>query len=177
MGESLLAAHSELDQERQKHRRTLAKLAELELSASTGREELDGALKASAAKDERLAALAAERDALTRSLVAEAGKVHLQISEREQAEEAWHRRYLDLQKRLGEEIEARGREAAGAEELRAQISTLAGQLAKAVQEKDTVALASSTWKQEREKLLGLLKEKEQMISMLNSTFQNMLRKV
>jgi len=53
---------------------------------------------------------------------------------------------------------------------------LRAQLAKALQDKDAVVNRFGAWSQEREKLLQTIREKDEMISMLSSTFQGMLKK-
>ena len=49
-------------------------------------------------------------------------------------------------------------------------------MTKALQDKDAVVNRFGAWSQEREKLLSTIREKDEMISMLSSTFQGMLKK-
>ena len=78
--------------------------------------------------------------------------------------------------RLAEELQLKTKEAAAAAELRAQVSTLTEHMAKAIRERDEVVARFASWDEERLKLLGALKEKEETISVLNASFKGMLRK-
>ena len=62
------------------------------------------------------------------------------------------------------------------QDLKARLAALGDQLAKALQEKDQALSRGASWEGERARLLATLKEKDEVISMLNSTFQGLLKK-
>ena len=173
MGAGLLDIHSRLDAERDRCRELQGRVAELEIGVKAAQDQADQAV---ADRDRSSASLTAERDALARSLVAESEKVRPQVEARVQAESAWTARLQETHKRLEAEL-ARGSElSATVAELRAQIATLTEHMTKALQDKDAVVNRFGAWSQEREKLLQNIHEKDEMISMLSSTFQGMLKK-
>lgn len=176
LSERAAEAARALEQERQKADLSAARMAQVELDSARLKDQADSAQRLSGDKDERVTALASERDQLARALIAEAEKTRLQIDERSAAEEAWNARFLDLQRRLAEAAELRCREAGAAADLRGQIATLTQHMTKTLQEKEAVDHRFSAWNSERERLLQRLKEKDEMISMLNATFRNMLKK-
>lgn len=173
LGASLLELNSRLDGERERGRELQGRIAELELKAKS---ESDRAERAAADRDHVQTQLGAERDALARSLVSESQKVREGIDARAQLEGDWLARLQELQKRLDAEL-ARGSELAGTvAELRSQVATLTEHMTKALQDKDATVNRFGAWSQEREKLLQTIREKDEMISMLSSTFQGMLKK-
>lgn len=175
MGEGLMELNRQLDSERRKYLELSARISGLELERESLKDKLESVQRTSQDKDERASRLEAERDALARALIAEAEKVRSQIDERSRSEEDWGRRLSELQKRLAEEIQLRIQESTAVSELRAQLATLSEHMAKTLQEKDLISNRSSSWAQERERLLAALKEKEAMISTLSATFQKIIK--
>jgi uncharacterized coiled-coil DUF342 family protein len=173
MGAGLLELNTKLDGERDLGRELKGRVAELELQAKS---DADRAERATADRDRIGAMLAAERDSLARSLVAEAEKVRQQVETRSQSEAAWLARHQELQKRLDTELAHASQLAATVAELRAQAATLSEHMTKALQDKDAVVNRFGAWSQEREKLLQTIREKDEMISMLSSTFQGLIKK-
>jgi chromosome segregation ATPase len=173
MGAGLLELNSKLDAERDRGRELQGRIAELELQAKA---DADRADRAAADRDRIAAVLSAERDALARALVAETEKVRLQLDGRVQAESDWLARLQELQKRLEAELARGGELNATIAELRAQVATLTEHMTKALQDKDAIVNRFGSWSQERENLLRTIREKDEMISMLSSTFQGMLKK-
>jgi chromosome segregation ATPase len=176
MGESLLRLQGELEQGRKRELLLASRVADFELQLAAQKERMALGEKAVAERDDRLAVMLDERDRLVKSIVGEAEKNRLSLEERAASDEAWAQRLSDLQKKLGEEMSLRARDSEVVSELRSQIQTLTDHMTRALQEKDAVAQRFSGWEAERQKLLGALKEKDEMISMLNATFQNMLKK-
>jgi len=173
MGAGLLDLTSKLDAQRDRGRELQGRVAELELQAKA---DADRADRADANRDRLAASLTAERDSLARSLVAETEKVRLQMEAHTQAESDWAGRLQELQQRLEAALGRDSELTATAAELRAQIATLSEHMARALQDKDAVANRFGAWSQEREKLLQTIREKDEMISILSSTFQGLLKK-
>lgn len=176
LGDSLQAAHAQLDAEREAGRQALRRAAELEGRLKAIEDRLADAARAAQAQDERYASLSAERDALTRALVQEAEKTRTLIDERAASDEAWTAKLAELHAKLEHALSAESRQKVTSVELQSQLSTLSAQLAKALQEKEAVAARKDTWDHERQALMTRLKEKEDMIAMLSSSFQQMLKK-
>lgn len=176
LGESLLALHARLDEENAVTTQAVRRAAVAEdhnASLTTQLEEKDRALLE---MDRRWDSLASERDSLTRSLVLEVEKVRAQIDERTRSEAGWSDRLAAMQKTLEEKLTQNAQEGLAACELRSQVATLSEHLAKALKEKDAVSNRFASWEQDRLALISKLREKDAMIAMLSSSFQNMLKK-
>ncbi len=176
MGDSLLALSAQLDEERARTR-----AAESRASAEkSGLENVTARCadleKALAERDARSLSLGAERDELTRALVAEADKVRAAIAERSAADERWHQRILELQRRVEEESARAGQETASASDLRAKAATLSEHMARALQERDAVVARFADWERERQRLLDVIRQKDGVVAMLSSAFQGSLKK-
>lgn len=176
MGESMAVFHHEIEMERQKHRQLAGRIADLELENAGLKNIKERFASAENLSNEERAALIAQRDQLIRALAAEDEKVRQQIEERARLAGEWDSRFNALQKRIDAEIELRAKESTAASDLRSQLSTLTEHLAKALQEKDQVVNRFANWEQERQKFIKTLKEKDEMISMLNSSFLNAFKK-
>ncbi|HEX4046733.1 MAG TPA: hypothetical protein VH309_02815, partial [Elusimicrobiota bacterium] len=59
---------------------------------------------------------------------------------------------------------------------RAQMGTLAEQTARSLQERDSTLARFSDWEKERQRLLEVVRKKDEMISLLSATFQGALKK-
>lgn len=165
MGKSLMALNGELSAEREKARSVPRLTAELEHEAAALKDRLSDAFAALTRQEQRIASLVAERDELSKSLIDEAGRLRQQIDERRASEER-------LTHRINEEMSNR----LAVAELRSQIATLTEHMAKALQEKDAALKMGEGWRGEREQLLSALRKKEEMLAMLSTTFQGMLKK-
>lgn len=176
LGESLLKMQGELEQEKRRELLISSRVSELELQAASFADKIASGERTVAERDERIATLADERDRLVRSLLSESEKARIQLEDRAKSDEDWAQRLSDVQKRLSEEIALKTKESEVIAELRAQIATLTDHMTRALQEKDAVAQRFAGWESERQRLLSTLKEKDEMISMLNAAFQNMLKK-
>jgi chromosome segregation ATPase len=176
MGESLLKLNGELDAERKNNLTLASRLSELELQIATWKDKLDAQTRLGQDKEAKAAALAAERDGLAKALLEEAARVRALIDERSKSDGEWSGKLGELQQRLAAESEARAKESVNVSELRAQLTTLTEHMTRALQDKDSAQARVAGWDQEREKLLAALREKEEMVAMLNSTFQSMLKK-
>ncbi|MFI5362639.1 MAG: hypothetical protein ACHQ49_11770 [Elusimicrobiota bacterium] len=176
MGEGLLRLTGELEDERARGRAAAA-----EAGARLGTVET---LQARAAdlercvsdRDARIVQLCAERDELARSLVAEADKVRRGLEERRAADEETDKRIADLRKLLGDESVRRAAAEASAADARSHMASLAEQTARSLQERDGTLARYSDWEKERQRLLDTIRKKDEMISLLSSTFQGALKK-
>lgn len=175
MGETMVALNRQVDDERKKNITLSSRISDLELRIASLGDVVESKERLSADKDAKSAALTAERDGLAKALVAEAARVREMIEQRQKADEDWGRQLDELRTRLTEETTLRARESVTVSELRAQLSTLTDHLSRALQEKDAATARVAGWDQERAKLEAALREKEEMITMLNSTFQSMLK--
>ncbi len=176
LGESLLSLHAQLDAEREKARLAESARAELAFLLKSLEDRLSLALREAEEKDRAHAALAAQRDELAGALVTEAEKVRAQLAARSAAERAWNERDLELRERLSAESKKASEHAVSASELRAQLATLSEHMAKALQEKDAIVNRYAAWDKERTQLLKTIRDKDDMIAMISSTFQNLLKK-
>jgi len=176
MGSSMMELNARLDSERDKNRQAQGRIAEMEIEVKAAQDRLAAAALAAREKEKLHAMLAEDRDGLARALVAENEKARQQAEARGQAEAAGQAKLDQLQKLLFSEQSRGATQDSTIRDLRTQIATLTEHMAKALQEKDAVAARFSTWSQEREKLMGTIREKDEMISMLSSTFQGMLKK-
>jgi len=168
LGESLAQAQRDAEQARAQTLAIEAKLRDQELDKARLRDEIASAQRLAQDAEARRAALESERDELAKALVNEADKG------RERAH-TWTSGLDELQAKLSAEIDAKTREAAVAAELRGQMATLSDHLARALQERDAVSARIGSWEKERAELLKRVQEKEEMISMLNSTFRKFLK--
>ena len=176
MGDSLVALSVELEKERARTRAADARTEAAKGGTETLGSRIADLERSLAERDARALSLGAERDELTRSLVHEAEKVRVAISERTAAEERWHQRLLDLQRNVEEETARAGQESASTNDLRAKVATLSEHMARALQERDSVVARFADWERERQRLLDALRQKDGMVAMLSSAFQGSLKK-
>jgi chromosome segregation ATPase len=170
LGDGLVAAHGQLDAERERALAAESKLSEnrgllVELQARAA--ELARAL---AERDARLESVGAERDQLVRSLVAESEKVRAGLASRAEAEERWNAKVRELQGRLDAETARRQDESGALSDLRLKLSAVTEQMARALQERDAMVARFSDWDSDRKRLLDALRQKDEMVSMLSSAF-------
>ncbi len=176
MGDALGAMHAEADTEREKLRQLAARFTDLEFENAKLKDQISLHGRNLIEKDERFAAMSAERDGLAKALITEAQKVRMYIEERSLSEEGWRAKFSQMEQRITAEIELRAKESTAASELRSQLSTLTEHMTKAIHEKDAISGRFVDWDNERQKLIAAISQKEEMISMLNAAFQNMLKK-
>lgn len=176
MGDSLLALSGQLEAERAR-----ARAAESSAAGEKGTlEDLRGQVadlqRALAERDARALSLGAERDELTRALVGEAEKVRAAIAERSAADDRWHQRMFELQRKLEEESARAGQEASSTNDMRAKIATLSEHMARSLQDRDAVVARFADWERERQRLLEAIRQKDGIVAMLSSAFQGTLKK-
>lgn len=176
MGDSLVSLSGELERERAATRAADARTEGVKGDVETLKNRISDLERAVSERDVRAQSLGAERDELTRALVAEAEKVRLAIAERAAADERWHQRMLELQRKVEEENARASQEAASVSDLRAKVATLSEHMARALQERDGIVARFADWERERQRLLDALKQKDGMVSMLSSAFQGSLKK-
>lgn len=176
LGDSLMTLTAEVERARGETREAAARESEALRALEALRSRLEMLERSVSERDARLLSVAAERDELTRALVAEAEKVRLGVAERAAADERWHQRLLDAQRRVEEEAAKSAGEAATAADLRAKVAALSEHMARALQERDAIVARFADWERERQRLLDALKQKDGMISMLSSVFQGSLKK-
>jgi hypothetical protein len=176
LGDGLLELTGRLEDERARTRAAeaaaAARLGELETSKARA-SDLERAV---ADREARASQLSAERDELARALVAEADKVRRGLVERRSADEEAEKRVMELRRLLGEEAARRASAEGAASDARGQMSALAEQLARALQERDATLARFSDWEKERQRLLDVIRKKDEMISLLSATFQGALKK-
>jgi len=176
MGDSLVALSGELERERAATRAADARTEGVKGDVETLKNRISDLERSLSERDARAESLGAERDELTRALVAEAEKVRLAIAERASADERWHQRMLELQRKVEDENARASQEAASVSDLRAKVATLSEHMARALQERDGIVARFADWERERQRLLEALKQKEGMVAMLSSAFQGSLKK-
>ena len=176
LGESLLDLNRQLEGERAKRLATEQEAASLRqaVSALDGRLELQRMGTEEAGQ--RTKSVAAERDATVCALAEEAAKVRRQIDERLLSDKRWEEKVLEVQKLLDEERRRRLDGESAISELRAQLQTLSENIGRALRGKEEAEGRFGQWGREREELLSTLRKKDEMIGMLSSTFQNLLKK-
>lgn len=176
MGDSLVSLSGELERERARTRAADARTEGVKGDIETLNNRIADLERAVSERDSRAQSLGAERDELTRALVAEAEKVRLAINERTAADERWHQRMLEVQRKVEDETARASQEAASTSDLRAKVATLSEHMARALQERDAIVARFADWERERQRLLDALKQKDGMVAMLSSAFQGSLKK-
>lgn len=176
LGDGLTAAHAQLDAERERAMAAEAMASEARLAAASLEGRLEELRKAVEERERRLESLSAERDQLARALVAESEKVRAGLASRAEAEEAWNRKVQELQSRLDAEASRRHDEASSLSDLRLKLAAVTEQMTRALQERDATVARFADWDAERRRLQDLLRQKEEMISMLTSAFHGALGK-
>lgn len=176
LGEGLMEAHRQVEGERAKAEAERQRAAAVEQTARAFEAQL--ALSQADVKDReaRLAALASERDGLLAALAEEAAKVRRQIDERAEGDRAWEARVLELQRRVNEERGGKLSAAERAAELEDRLKTLSEHVARALREKDVAEQRYAAWDKDRQALEAQLRKKDEMVTMLSATFQNLLKK-
>lgn len=176
MGDSLVALSGQLEAERARTRAAAARTEAAKGERETREARVADLERAMAEREIRAQSIAAERDELTRALVAEAEKVRLAIAERSASDERWHQRHLELQRKVTDESARADQEASSTSDLRAKVATLSEHMARALQERDGIVARFADWERERQRLLEAIKQKEGMVAMLSSAFQGSLKK-
>ncbi len=176
LGESVAAVHLDLDKERLKAQVLSARVSELEAQAQSWQDKIASAERLAQDQRTRAEELAAERDQLAKAWHAELERARAQVEERDGSQAAWQQRLSAAGRELEEQAQRASAAESAAGALRGQIATLAEQLSRAVQERDEVLRRFSSWEEDRRKLLETIREKDEMISMLNATFQGVLKK-
>jgi len=176
MGDSLVALSGQLEAERARTRAADTRTVGAQSDLEALRNRISDLERTASERDARAQSLGAERDELTRALVAEAEKVRLAIAERSASDERWHARHLELQRKVEDETARASQEASSTTDLRAKVATLSEHMARALQERDGIVARFADWERERQRLLDALKQKDGMVSMLSSAFQGSLKK-
>lgn len=176
MGDSLVALSGQLEQERARTRAADARAKTAKGEIENRESRIADLERTMAERELRAQSTGAERDELTRALVAEAEKVRLQVAERSASDERWHQRHLELQRKVEEESARAAQEASSTSDLRAKVTTLSEHMTRALQERDGIVARFADWERERQRLLEALKQKEGMVAMLSSAFQGSLKK-
>ncbi|MEE8424676.1 MAG: hypothetical protein V3S11_02545, partial [Elusimicrobiota bacterium] len=99
-----------------------------------------------------------------------------QINERMASDKAWESRILEFQKSLDEERDKRLQAETAVKDLRAQMQTLSDHIGRVLREKELTEKEFADWDRQRKELHGTLHKKDEMITMLSATFQNLLKK-
>ena len=176
MGDSLLQLASDLEKEREKTRAADSRANDIKGDIEALSHRYTDLERTCSERDARALSLGAERDELTRALVAEAEKFRASIAERTASDERWNQRVLELQGKLEAEAAHAGQEASISGDLRAKVATLSEHMTRALQERDAVVARFAEWERERQRLLDIVKQKDNMVSMLSSAFKGTIKK-
>jgi DNA repair exonuclease SbcCD ATPase subunit len=176
MGDSLLQLAADLEKERDKTRAAESRAADVKGDIEALAHRYADLERTCSERDARALSLGAERDELTRALVAESEKFQAALADRTASDERWNLRLLELQTKLEAETARAGQEASISGDLRAKIATLSEHMTRALQERDAVVARFAEWERERQRLLGVIKQKDNMVSMLSSAFKGTLKK-
>ena len=176
MGDGLAQLAVRLEEERVRARAaeaaTSAKAAEVEAM----KPRMTDLERAAADREARALQLSSERDELARSLMVEAEKVRRGLEELRAAGAQAETQTAEMRRLLGEEASRRASAENAAANSRAQMGTLAEQTARSLQERDATVARYSEWDKERQRLLDMIRKKDEMISLLSATFQGALKK-
>jgi chromosome segregation ATPase len=176
LGESLMGFNRQLEAERAKIRGFQEEAASARSAFAGLQAELELLKKEAAQKDLRFQALASERDGIVQALAEEAAKVKTQIEARLESDRRWEEKLLQFQRLLDEERQRRADSEAAVSDLRNQVRSLSDHIGQVVRQKEETERGAGEWLKEREGLLASLRKKDEMISMLSSTFKNLLKK-
>ena len=110
--------------------------------------------------------MAAERDELTKALLAEAAKVREQISERVRSEAAWGAKLSQAQDRAAAETARAAKEAMSVSEAQARLTVVSDQMMRALQDRDAILNRFAAWEKDRQALLKTIRDKDDMIAAL-----------
>ncbi|MFA5139786.1 MAG: hypothetical protein WC728_11200 [Elusimicrobiota bacterium] len=176
LGESLMGLDRQLEAERAKTRGSQEETASARSAVAGLRAELDLLKKEAVQKELRFQALASERDGIVQALAEEAAKVKNQIEARLESDRRWEEKLNQFQRLLDEERQKRADSEAAASDLRNQVRSLSDHIGQVVRQKEETERGAGEWLKEREELLASLRKKDEMISMLSSTFKNLLKK-
>lgn len=176
LGDGLVAAHAQIDAERERALAAQSQSAEARGRAAQLEARIADLERSVAERDARLESVAAERDQLTRALVAEAEKVRGGLASRAEAETAWHKKVQELQARIDAETGRRQDESSALSDLRLKLAAVTEQMARALQERDATVARFAEWDADRRRLLDALRQKDEMVSMLTSAFHGALGK-
>ncbi len=176
MGEALVKLTGELEEERARTRAADARTNEEFGEIEKMKARLTDLERSVSDRDERIRLLGVERDELVRALVAESDKVRLALTDRRTADAASEAALAEMQRRLDAEVQRRTAAESLTHDARAQMSALAEQTGRSLQERDATLARFSDWEKERQKLADVIRKKDEMISLLSATFQGALNK-
>lgn len=174
LGDGLVAAHAQLDAERERASAAESRAAALKGTLSGLEARVAELEQAVAERERRLESGAAERDQLVRSLVAESEKVRAGLASRAEAEERWNSKVQELQARVDAEVARRQDESGALSDLRLKLAAVTEQMARAMQERDATVARFAEWEADRKRLLEALRQKDEMVSMLSAAFHGAL---
>jgi len=176
LADKIMILHKKLDEERRAQDSLRTRLSDLESENSRLAIRLEAAEKSVKDKEGLYAALSAQKDELSKTLLSELAKGREQAAKSRIIQEDAERRVEEIEKRLAQAAERSLTHEMAMGQLRNQIAATSEQLTRALKEKDEVQTRYASWEREREKLMAALREKDEMLAMLNSTFRNMLGK-
>ncbi|MDE2314498.1 MAG: hypothetical protein KGL04_10055 [Elusimicrobia bacterium] len=172
----IMILHQKLDEERRAQDSLRTRLSDLESENDRLAIRLEAAEKSVKDKEGLYAALAAQKDEISKTLLSELAKGREQAAKSRQIQQDAERRVEDVEKRLAQAAERTLTHEMALGQLRNQIAASSEQLTRALKEKDELQTRYAAWDREKEKLMAALREKDEMLAMLNSTFRNMLGK-
>jgi len=176
MGESLMSLTREVESERAKRQQDREHIASLESAMEALRAQIELHEQEDRQEQQRFQQLASERDAMALALTEEAGKVRKQIEDRTASDKRWEERILEFQNAVDDERERRLTSEQSAADLRAKVQTLSDHIAGVLREKERAEKSAAEWVQHRDEVEATLRKKDEVIGMLSTTFQNLLKK-
>jgi hypothetical protein len=165
LGESVMDLTRQLEEERKLRQPLESKVAELEL-------RLEGAQR----REKLHEAVVVERNGLLQAVLDAAAKAKDEAASRAESEKAWEARLASADGAAAEERRRREEAERRAGDLQSKIQTLSDHIAQILRDKERAEGQFAQWKDERERFLAELQKKEELLSMLSSTFQGLLKK-
>lgn len=176
MGASLVELTGAVEAERERGRAGAREISELRQERAGLQDRLDAAQRTLQEKDILLEAARGERDTLLRSVVEQAGQLRAQVEQSLASQAANDLQIRQIQAAAAQTSQRAAEEAAGASDLKAKLTVLSQELARMIQERDGSSGRQAAWEGERAQLLEALRKKEEMLGLLSSTFQNLIKK-
>ncbi len=176
MGQSLVELTGAVEAEREKTREAARAASGLKNEIAALQDRLTAAERALHDKDALLDAARQERDSLLRSVVEHASQLRAHVDQNLKDQQASDARLRELQAQTAADKQKSAEEAASAADLKAKLAALSQEVARLVMERDTSSGRQNAWEGERAQLMETLRKKEEMLGLLSSTFQNLIKK-
>ncbi len=176
MGASLIELTGAVEAEREKTREAARAASGWKSEIAALQDRLSAAERALHDKDALLDAARQERDSLLRSVVEHASQLRSHVDQNLKDQQASDARLRQFQAQAAAEKQKASEEAAFASDLKAKLGALSQEVARLVMERDASGGRQNAWEGERAQLMETLRKKEEMLGLLSSTFQNLIKK-